>query len=179
MSGRDLIENHYTAELIEKDGGDLFSQLVEAPLDRSVESTIIGVLVGDLVGLSNNGCSPLVPFAALSENGPLIARTIIELSDIDIGRQVVLQFEEGNITKPIIMGLLQQTTQSKDKARSTIEISVDGERLTVSAKEQLVLRCGKASITLTREGKVLLQGTYLSSRSTGVNRIKGGSVDIN
>ena len=42
-----------------------------------------------------------------------------------------------------------------------------------------MLRCGKASITLTREGKVLIKGAYLSSRSSGVNRIKGGSVQIN
>ena len=42
-----------------------------------------------------------------------------------------------------------------------------------------VLVRGKASITLTREGKVLIRGTYLSSRSSGVNRIKGGSVQIN
>ena len=32
---------------------------------------------------------------------------------------------------------------------------------------------------LTRAGKVLIQGAYLLSRSTGVNRIKGGSVQIN
>ena len=60
-----------------------------------------------------------------------------------------------------------------------VEVDADGERLMVSAKEQLVLRCGKASITLTKEGKVLIQGAYVSSRSSGVNRIKGGSVQLN
>ena len=49
----------------------------------------------------------------------------------------------------------------------------------IGALDQLVLRCGKASITLTKAGKVLIQGTYLSSRSSGVNRIKGGSVQLN
>jgi hypothetical protein len=43
----------------------------------------------------------------------------------------------------------------------------------------LVLRCGKARITLTRAGKVLVEGTYISSRSSGVNRIRGGSVHLN
>ena len=56
---------------------------------------------------------------------------------------------------------------------------IDGERLEFSAEREIVLRCGKASITLTREGKVLIKGAYLSSRSSGVNRIKGGSVQIN
>jgi hypothetical protein len=49
----------------------------------------------------------------------------------------------------------------------------------VGAKEQLVLRCGKASITLTKAGKVLIQGAYVSNRSSGVLRLKGGSVNIN
>ena len=40
-------------------------------------------------------------------------------------------------------------------------------------------RSPEASITLTRAGKVLIQGSYVSSRSTGVNRIKGGSVQLN
>jgi hypothetical protein len=52
-------------------------------------------------------------------------------------------------------------------------------RMVVSAKEQMVLQCGKASITLTKAGKVLIQGSYVSSRSTGVNRVKGGSVHLN
>jgi hypothetical protein len=42
-----------------------------------------------------------------------------------------------------------------------------------------VLRCGKASITLTKAGKVLVQGTYVSHRSSGVIRIKGGAVQLN
>ena len=48
-----------------------------------------------------------------------------------------------------------------------------------TAESEIVLRCGEASITLTRAGKVLIRGTYLLSRSSGVNRIKGGSVQIN
>jgi hypothetical protein len=60
-----------------------------------------------------------------------------------------------------------------------VEVDADGERMTVTAKEELVLRCGEASITLTKAGKVLIRGTYVSSRSSGVNRIKGGAVHIN
>jgi hypothetical protein len=62
---------------------------------------------------------------------------------------------------------------------ASVEVDADGARLVVTAKEQLVLRCGKASITLTKAGKVLVQGTYVSNRSSGVMRIKGGSVQIN
>jgi len=47
---------------------------------------------------------------------------------------------------------------------------LDGQRLELTAERDIVLRCGAASITLTREGKILIEGTYLLSRSRGVNR---------
>ena len=53
------------------------------------------------------------------------------------------------------------------------------DRLELVARREIVLRCGNASITLTRAGKIILRGTYVLSRSSGVNKIKGGSVQIN
>jgi hypothetical protein len=87
----------------------------------------------------------------------------------------------------MILGLIQhpervQSTSSeriRSETQSPLEAEVDGERLVFTAKKEIVLRCGKASITLTRSGKVLIRGAYLLSRSSGVNRIKGGSVQIN
>lgn len=55
----------------------------------------------------------------------------------------------------------------------------DEKRLVVDAKEEITLRCGKASVTLTKAGKVMIQGTYVLHRSSGVMRIKGGSVQLN
>jgi hypothetical protein len=49
----------------------------------------------------------------------------------------------------------------------------------LQGKDELVLRCGEASLTLRRNGRVVLRGTYVESRSKGTNRIKGGSVQIN
>ncbi|HVE38427.1 MAG TPA: hypothetical protein VNM14_00980 [Planctomycetota bacterium] len=59
------------------------------------------------------------------------------------------------------------------------EVKVDGKKVTLSGDEEVTLKCGKASITLTAAGKVLIKGEYLLSRSSGVNRIKGGAVQIN
>ena len=53
------------------------------------------------------------------------------------------------------------------------------EVLQLTAEREIVLRCGKASITLTRAGKVLIRGEYIFSRSTGVNKMKGGSIQLN
>lgn len=58
-------------------------------------------------------------------------------------------------------------------------LHVDGKRVVLEGQEEVVLKCGEASITLTRNGKVVIRGKYLLSRSSGVNRILGGSVQVN
>jgi hypothetical protein len=86
-------------------------------------------------------------------------------------------FEDGDPRRPIILGFVQSHA-SQPTPQST-EVSVDGEQVTLTAEKEVVLRCGHASITLTRAGKILIRGKYVLSRSSGVNRIKGGSVQIN
>ena len=73
------------------------------------------------------------------------------------------------------LGLLEMELQVDESD----EVTVDGQRITFNAREQIELRCGKASIILTRAGKIIIRGAYLLNRSSGVNRIKGGSVQIN
>ena len=60
-----------------------------------------------------------------------------------------------------------------------IEADVDGRRVRVTALDEIVLQCGTASITLRRNGRVVIHGTYVETESEGTNRIKGGQVRIN
>ena len=60
-----------------------------------------------------------------------------------------------------------------------IEADVDGKRIRVTAQDEIVLQCGSASVTLRRNGRVVIRGTYVETRSEGTNRIKGGQVQIN
>ncbi len=62
--------------------------------------------------------------------------------------------------------------------RDRIEVDTSG-RVELTAERELTLRCGEAALTLSRTGKVVLTGTAVLSRATGVNRIVGGSVQIN
>lgn len=71
------------------------------------------------------------------------------------------------------MGLLQSVEQR------AVAVADDVERLVLSASKEVVLKCGAASITLTQAGKVLIRGADVVSRSSGSNRIKGASVEIN
>ncbi len=135
-----------------------------------------GAVIGTLAAVSESG-EPLVNFEGSPNPLPLPAKAAAAFSAKDIGRGAVLLFESGDPLKPILMAFLQ--SGKPGTAAPAIGVSVDGEQVTLSAKSEVILRCGKASITLTRAGKVIIRGAYLLSRSSGVNRIKGASVQIN
>jgi hypothetical protein len=173
-----------SSTLIEpEDTAGEFEQLLKASSESAATTSsllpINGVRVGRLVAFASDGTVPLVVFEGQVAAGAVTARATLDLHGSHIGQDVVLTFENGDPRHPVILGCLHDAHARTLPDTPNVELEVDGRRLVVSAKEQLVLRCGKASITLTRAGKVLLQGTYVSSRSTGVLRLKGGSVQIN
>jgi hypothetical protein len=139
-----------------------------------------GVHIGELVAITNEGRTPLVLYAGQPGSAALAARTTVDLHGAHIGKRVVLVFEAGDAARPIVMGVLREGDGwPLNQKPHQVEVDTDGERMIVSAHEQLVLRCGKASITLTKTGKVLIEGSYVLSRSSGVNRVKGGAVLLN
>lgn len=59
------------------------------------------------------------------------------------------------------------------------ETRIDGKRLVFAAQEEVLIQCGEASISLNKNGKVTIRGKYVLTRASGVNRILGGSVQVN
>ena len=142
---------------------------VLTPPDASGRAARIdGVVIGTLAGFAEDG-APLVAFPGAAE--PLPARTLAALGPAEVGAEVALMFEAGDPARPVVAGRLLRP--------DPVAVERDGERLELTAEREIVLRCGQASITLTRAGKVLIRGAYIFSRSTGVNKIKGGSVQLN
>jgi hypothetical protein len=180
MSGRDLI--HSTAEVASTKGSDadLPRPLIEAPPSKAMLLSPSGVVIGELIGLSDNGTTPLVLYPGQPGTAAVAARSIVDLHAAHIGKSIVLMFDQGDADQPIVMGVLRGAQAWPTEERpAQVEVDADGQRMIVSAREQLVLRCGKASITLTKAGKVLVEGTYLLSRSSGLNQIDGASVHLN
>ena len=136
-----------------------------------------GVVIGVLVGLDRDN-HPLVAFPGNPDEGCVIAKTTLSFHEDDLGKEVALLFENGDPCFPIIIGRLQHPRPIGEK-QLTASAELDGERMVLSAEREIVLKCGKSSITLTRAGKIILRGASIFSRSSGVNRIKGGSVQIN
>jgi hypothetical protein len=138
------------------------------------------VVVGEFIAMKDHGRTPLVLYPGQKGSAAVPARAIVDLHGSHIGKHVLLIFESDANADPIVIGVLREGDGwPAGEKLAQVEVQADGERMIVSARKQLVFRCGRASITLTEDGKVLIQGTYLSSRSSGVHRIKGGSVQIN
>lgn len=110
------------------------------------------------------------------------AQTTVPLRRAMIGAKVLVLHEDGDWTRPIVVGVLQEGVGAYEplaSPASAVDVRVDDERLTLTAEREIVLRCGDASITLTRAGKVMIEGNYILSRSRGYNKLKGAAIDIN
>ena len=166
------------------------SSVVENIRVLEISRQIEGVRVGKIINVDESG-QVFVDFPGNTE-GSVAARVTnsINLKMLNqaasADQDVLLVFENNDSKLPIIIdtlhSLLDEMTASPTIAFETEkpdDVMVDGKRVTFDAKEEIVLRCGKASITLTRAGKVPIRGAYLLNRSSGMNRIKGGSVQIN
>jgi hypothetical protein len=178
-SDMDVMAQAQAADLLEPASDPVWSALLAAP--RPARSAPLPeVVVGELLALADGGCAALVRYAGQPGTAALVARSLVDLHGAHVGRSVALGFEGGDAGRPIVTGVLREPGRwPLAETPAQVQVDVDGERMQVSARQELVLRCGKASITLTKAGKVLIQGNYVSSRSTGVNRIKGGSVQLN
>jgi Domain of unknown function (DUF6484) len=143
-----------------------------------------GVVIGVLLGFGEQG-EPLVVFPGNPREEAVAARSTAALAAEDVGGEVALLFEGGDPARPLVIGRLlrpagEGAAPDPRAPPPAVEVVRDGgERLELRAEQEIVLRCGKATITLTRAGKVLIRGAYISSWSSGANRIKGGSVHLN
>lgn len=182
--------------------------LDEAPRPEPILGSRVGWIAGVdmahgvLVDYEGNPRGPLPARSTV----PLDSKAIDAAATTKQG--AVLLFDKGDPTAPLILGLLQpvSTTPLLDdllcappgptpslpagapatgsaattlSAGSPVEAKVDGKRVVLEGKDEIVLKCGQASITLWRNGKVVIKGVQLEAQATGVNRIKGGSVQIN
>ena len=171
--------NRFELLVVEEETDD-FTRLGRAPVMRSEPVPVPSATLARLYGFDVDD-RPLVADIGNLRHEVVPARSTVPLLREHIGSEVVVVFEEGDPHSPIVIGVLAPSPRAGAVVTRSGSVSVeaDDDRIELTAEREIVLRCGDASITLTRAGTVLIQGTYVLSRSRGVNRIKGAGVDIN
>ena len=156
-------------------------------LDSS-EDLRIYTSVGEIVAVSEIG-EPQVDFPE-NTTQPIAARSAVHVDKdaLLLPVKVMLVFENGDPSLPVITAFISSSIFSSSLGVSeevqlnsikSTRVNVDGKAITFDAKEEILLRCGKSSILLKQNGKVVIKGTQVLSRSSGANKIKGSSVNIN
>lgn len=124
-----------------------------------------GVHRAEITGIGPDGrAQVLIP--TLGET-PLFAASLVPVVAASVGRLAAVTMMDD---LPLILGLIQPPLP---------EVEADGEKLVLEARREVTLRCGKASITMTADGRVTIRGTQVLSRSDGPNRVQGASVQLN
>src|SRR5262249_54991747 len=67
--------------------------------------------------------------------GPMQARSTVPVTMRDCGREAVIAFENGDLRRPIILGLLQNPVST-----GLVDVHVDGDRQVIEAQNEIVLR---------------------------------------
>lgn len=153
---------------------------------RSLWPVASGALqVGTVSAIDPSGCA-LVDYLE-NADGPQPARTTVQVQSSAeiVGAQVLLAFEGADPTRPVIVGVLHERLVCEPlvapapPAARPLDVVVDGRHVQLEAQEELQLRCGKGSITLTKDGRIVAKGTDIVSRAARSQKIKGASVNIN
>lgn len=177
-------------------------ELYEPGVDEQANNISPGeIIIGTIDSIDHEG-RVLVDFSENIGEKPIPAISTIAVTHQQCGHQVALLFANGNLNSPVVIGVIHNplnemlenfelspeagadsTENQEQLIKSTSldkdDVLIDGKRLVIEGEQEIVLKCGESSITLTKSGKILIRGKYLLNRSTGVNRIMGGSVQVN
>jgi hypothetical protein len=132
--------------------------------------TIEGIVIATVVGFDHERVLVQLPDQPLALVVSQSCGRRLEASDV--GSEVALTFVGGDPTRPIILDKI-----ARPATFSTT--TIHHRELVFEADRQITLRCGKSSVTLTRDGKVVICGKDLLSRASSVNRIRGGVIQLN
>lgn len=99
---------------------------------------------------------------------------------LSIGDQVLVLSSQTSECATILGRIYRSSeTVSDGCAGDVAHCAASPSTLLLEATEELTLRVGDGSITIRKDGKILIKGTDLVSSAKRMNRVKGGAVAIN
>jgi hypothetical protein len=102
-----------------------------------------------------------------------------------IGEDVLLVCVAGDPKHVVVCGVIarEATIPTDDHLEVTVSrpqtAVLDGKKVVLDASQEIVLECGKGSLRLTADGRIVMKGVEIVSRALRTNKIKGGTVNIN
>lgn len=133
---------------------------------RQLSANSTGLVIAKLVALTNGVATIVYQIDDCRFIRDAQAIVGQQLVPSDVGEEVCLAFADNDLEKPIILGKFRHRT-------------TPGTPLSFESDTHIILRCGKASISLKADGTVAIRGTNVASRASHTNRIRGGNVQIN
>lgn len=150
---------------------------------RSEADPRVGLVTGHLAGVDPEGRLLFEADGAAGEPFPVAIGVPVSDGALVKGarlrrRGLVAPLAGGGFA---LVGFARERVAPKvrDAGPGELEVVVDGETLQIVAERQIELRCGKASLLLRADGRVVLSGTYVVSTSRGPNKIKGATIALN
>jgi hypothetical protein len=167
------------------DGGDLLERVLDAaPAAEPAPLGSARMVTGLLAGVDRDGGLLFRPDGWT--DAPFAVEIGTSHSDAELveaartHRRAVVAVPEG--APPVLVSLVRARVLSPapdEASPAPLDVVVDGKTVTMQASEQIELRCGKSSLLLHADGRVVLSGTYVVSTSRGPNKIRGATVTLN
>ena len=161
---------------------DDISDLSNSSMQRCVNGPLAQFVIGRLMKSKKAG-EILVTCHGLD---PRPARLLAGMNRVELikhaahGQEVLVVFAHDNPDEPVIVGVMENILESVVSMEdSPAMVPADPEQVVIRAEKEVVLACGDSSISLTREGNVVVKGRNILSRASRSNKIKGPSVEIN
>lgn len=162
------------------------------PSDNPLSTYCSGMLPLTLKGVLEAPSVPGRIYVSYGGSPPIPAENYSMLEDTELlkpenrGLEVLLLFEEGDPSKPVIVSargslfqkILKKTVSKELKAIPQM-VHINGHRIELEAAADLILRCGKSLISITNKGVIRFEGTDIEMMSHGENRIKGSTIELN
>src|SRR4051812_12125315 len=89
--------------------------------------------------------------------GAARARSAMPVGAADTGREAVVVAEGGDWGKPILLSVLRDPLPEPGPSRELTDY------LHLEANQGITIRCGRASLEMTRAGKIVIQGEDVTS----------------
>lgn len=143
-----------------------------ARLGGGAAAGVAGIVTGEVVGADDAGRPRVAWKDGPSEGvpaGTVWMESAPRWQDCR-GLRVAIGFDDGDPARPVVLGLLEPPPRRADGKPRTLRFE---------SGEELILECGESKIVLRADGSITILGVKVVSRARKVNKIRGGSVQIN